>query len=136
MREPVLVSACLLGLATRYDGKRITEPVVEILKERYLLIPVCPEQLGGLATPRPAAEILDGDGFSVLAGKARVLTHEGREVTRNFLRGAEEVLKICRMLRIRRAFLKAKSPSCGLTPRVGVTAALLLSEGVEILELG
>ena len=136
MREPVLLSACLLGLATRYDGKRIEEPLVESLKERYFLIPACPEQLGGLATPRPAAEILEGDGFSVLSGKARVVNRKGEEVTEAFLRGAREVLRICRTLGIKRAFLKAKSPSCGLSPAPGVTAALLLSEGIEILEIG
>ncbi len=136
MREPVLISACLLGLATRYDGKRLEEPLIESLKERYLLIPACPEQLGGLPTPRPAAEILEGDGFSVLSGKARVVNRRGQDVTEAFLRGAGEVLRICRTLGIKRAFLKAKSPSCGLSPAAGVTAALLFLEGLEITEIG
>ncbi|OAQ21810.1 DUF523 domain-containing protein [Thermosulfurimonas dismutans] len=136
MREPVLISACLLGLATRYDGEILSEPVVTILKERYLLIPACPEQLGGLSTPRPAAEILEGDGLAVLSGKARVVNRQGEEVTEAFVRGAREVLKICQTLGIRRAFLKARSPSCGLSPKLGVTAALLLSKGLEVYELG
>ncbi len=137
MNEPVLVSACLLGLNTRYDGKVLPkEPVIEALKERYLLIPACPEQLGGLSTPRPAAEILEGDGFSVLSGKARVVNRRGQDVTEAFLRGAREVLRVARFLGIRRAVLKARSPSCGLSPKVGVTAALLLSEGLEVYELG
>ncbi|MBX6422850.1 DUF523 domain-containing protein [Thermosulfurimonas sp. F29] len=136
MREPVLVSACLLGLATRYDGKILFEPAVSSLKERYLLVPACPEQLGGLPTPRPAAEILEGDGFAVLSGRARVVNRRGEEVTGAFVEGAREVLKICRFLGIKRAFLKARSPSCGLTPAVGVTAALLLSAGLEVYELG
>jgi len=136
VREPALISACLLGLATRYDGKILLEPEVEFLKERYLLVPVCPEQLGGLPTPRPGAEILEGDGLAVLSGKARVLNLEGEDVTEAFVQGAREVLKICRALGIRRAFLKARSPSCGLYPKLGVTAALLLSEGLEVFEVG
>ena len=136
MREPVLISACLLGLATRYDGKILLEPEVEFLKERYLLVPVCPEQLGGLSTPRPPAEILEGDGLAVLSGKAGVLNLEGEDVTEAFVQGAREVLKICRALGIRRAFFKARSPSCGLSPKLGVTAALLLSEGLDLIEVG
>ncbi len=136
MREPLLVSACLLGLATRYDGQILYEPLTESLRKRYLLVPVCPEQLGGLPTPRPAAEIIEGDGLAVLSGKARVVNLRGEDVTEAFLRGAREVLRVARFLGIRRAVLKARSPSCGLSPKVGVTAALLLSEGLEVYELG
>ncbi|QJA06251.1 DUF523 domain-containing protein [Thermosulfurimonas marina] len=133
MRETVLVSACLLGLATRYDGKRLLEPRARDLLERYRVVPVCPEQLGGLPTPRPPAEILGGDGGAVLSGAARVINARGEDVTGAFLRGAEEVLRLARLLGARQAFLKAQSPSCGLHP-LGVTAALLLREGLEVYE--
>ena len=133
--EPVLVSACLLGLRTRYDGGRLSEPLAEALLGHYRVIPVCPEQLGGLPTPRPPAEILGGDGAEVLSGTARVVNAQGEDVTRAFLCGAEEVLRLARLFGVRRAFLKAGSPSCGLDP-LGVTAALLLREGLELYELG
>jgi len=109
--------------------------MAETLLKRFRLIPVCPEQLGGLPTPRPPAEILGGDGADVLSGTARVINLRGEEVTEAFMRGAEEVLRLARLLGVRRAFLKAKSPSCGLEP-LGVTAALLLREGLELHEWG
>ncbi len=136
MRQPAIVSACLFGLRTRYDARLFEIGLVTEFIRNHLLIPVCPEQLGGLSTPRAPAEIVSGDGWAVLSGEARVLNRIGEDVTEAFVRGAEEVLKICRTLGIRRAFLKARSPSCGLSPKVGVTAALLLSEGLEVYELG
>lgn len=97
-------------------------------------LPVCPEQLGGLPTPRPAADLIGGDGDAVLAGRARVLTREGRDVTSHFCRGASQCLALAQAQNIRRAYLKGGSPSCGLSPRPGVTAALLLQNGIEIIE--
>ena len=136
MEHPViyLVSACLLGLATRYDGK--SRPSEKYRRELGggIVIPFCPEQLGGLPTPRPAADLVDGDGHDVLAGRARVVTHEGDDVTRFFIHGAEQVLAIARSQTVQSVFLKARSPSCGLSPQVGVTAALLLSHGYTVRE--
>jgi uncharacterized protein YbbK (DUF523 family) len=132
--EIVLVSACLAGLCTRYDGKLRPSPAcLEELAGRHWL-PVCPEQLGGLPTPRPAADLAGGDGFAVLAGRARVVTRDGQDVTRHFLQGARQCLALVQAQNIRRAYLKAGSPSCGLTPRTGVTAALLRQHGIEVVE--
>ena len=100
----------------------------------YHWIPVCPEQLGGLATPRTAADMVGGDGHDVLAGKAKVLNREGIDVTNQFIRGAKQCLAIAQAQGIETAFLKAKSPSCGLQPKIGVTAALLTQHGIRVIE--
>jgi uncharacterized protein YbbK (DUF523 family) len=132
--EIVLVSACLAGLCTRYDGRLRPSPAcLEALAGTHWL-PVCPEQLGGLPTPRPAADLTFGDGYDVLAGRSRVVTEGGQDVTRNFLQGARQCLALAQAQHIRRAYLKARSPSCGLTPRIGVTAAFLVQHGIEVVE--
>lgn len=130
-----LVSACLLGLKTRYDGRVISSEACRKAAEGAVTIPVCPEQLGGLSTPRPAADLVGGDGHDVLSGKARVITRGGLDVTESFILGARQVLEIARLHEIIAVFLKAKSPSCGLTPKAGVTAALLQAEGYAIVEM-
>lgn len=96
-------SACLLGIKCRYDGKiKPCKKVLELAKKE-ILIPVCPEQLGGLSTPREPAE---------QRGK-KVFTKSGKDVTENFLRGAEQILKLARLFGTREAILKQRSPSCG-----------------------
>ena len=139
-----LVSACLLGVKCRYDGKDAFEPrLLELVKSGELL-PVCPEQLGGLPTPRQRAWVVGGDGWDVLSEKAKVLTENGKEVTDNFIRGAEEVLKLARLFGATEAILKTGSPSCGLGEirepfsekpmrGDGVTAALLEKHGLRVL---
>ncbi|MFA6047917.1 MAG: DUF523 domain-containing protein [Parcubacteria group bacterium] len=98
-----LCSACLLGVNCRYDGKnKANEKVLELSKKEKL-IPVCPEQLGGLPTPRTKSEILDG----------KVITEKGEDVTEKFQKGAEETLKIAKENNITEAILKQESPSCG-----------------------
>jgi len=124
-----LVSACLVGLNTRYDGELQLSPECRMRLAGALWIPVCPEQLGGLATPRPAAMLVGGDGRDVLAGRGRVVNKEGEEVTDAFVRGARQVLQIASSLPITGALLKAKSPSCGRSPNIGVTWALLEAHG-------
>lgn len=129
-----LVSACLVGLQTRYDCQiKLSKECLREL-EGAIWIPVCPEQLGGLPTPRAPANLAGGDGFDVLDGRARVVTGKGVDVTKEFIRGAQQVLEIVRKQSVREVFLKSKSPSCGLTPQTGVTAALLKREGVEVRE--
>jgi uncharacterized protein YbbK (DUF523 family) len=130
-----LASGCLTGLKTRYDGRIITSAACIKAVEGGVCIPVCPEQLGGLPTPRTAADLVGGDGHDVLAGRARVLDRTGVDVTENFILGARQVLAIARQHDTEKVFLKARSPSCGLAPKVGVTAALLQVEGYEIVEL-
>ena len=139
----VLVSACLLGLPTRYDGaaKPDRELLEQLRSEGHTPIPVCPEQLGGLPTPRPPAEIDRDDGQAVLAGRALVVTLEGRDVTECYLRGADAALRIARLLGCRAAWLKENSPACGVhrlkrgeraVPGRGVAAARLEAGGVEV----
>ena len=130
-----LASACLTGLKTRYDGKIIQSAACKKAVEGAVCIPVCPEQLGGLPTPRVAADLVGGDGHDVLAGHARVITRDGLDVTGNFILGARQVLEIARQHDIAKIFLKVGSPSCGLASKIGVTAALLQNEGYTIIEM-
>ena len=133
--EIYLVSSCLLGLKTRYDGKILpAEPYRDALAGA-LCIPVCPEQLGGLPTPRTAADLVEGDGYDVLAGRARVVNRAGVDVTENFILGARQVVQIARLVGADRIILKAGSPSCGLGPKTGVAAALLQEEGFKVIEM-
>jgi len=98
-----LCSACLLGARCRYDGKsKPNKKVMELLKKE-ILIPVCPEQLGGMQTPREPSE---------QRGK-KVVSKSGKDVTENFQVGAMETLKIAKLLEINEAILKQRSPSCG-----------------------
>jgi uncharacterized protein YbbK (DUF523 family) len=130
-----LVSACLMGLKTRYDGKVVESAVCRKAVQGGVCIPVCPEQLGGLSTPRTAADLVGGDGCDVLEGRARIVTRDGDDVTENFILGARQVLEIARKQDIAKVFLKAKSPSCGLAPQIGVMASLLKAEGFTIVEM-
>ena len=97
-------------------------------------MPVCPEQLGGLPTPRAAAKICGGDGYDVLKGAAKVINRLGNDVTEQFVRGAEMVLAIAKAQQVDGVFLKSRSPSCGLQPEIGVTAALLSINVYELEE--
>lgn len=139
MIEKCLVSACLVGLCTRYDGQSKAHAKCLSQLEGLHWIPVCPEQLGGLPTPRPPARLINGDGHDVLDGKAQVLDRQGRDVSAQFIRGARMVLAIARAQGIELCLLKSKSPSCGLahsidgTGLTGVTAALLAREGLRLL---
>jgi uncharacterized protein YbbK (DUF523 family) len=137
----IIVSACLVGLKTRYDGDDNLIEAIRELVARGEAIPICPEQLGGLPTPRTPADLSGGDGGAVLDGAASVVDRNGIDVTEAFRRGAEESLSVARMTGATLAILKERSPSCGLR-RVwidgeladgrGVTAALLERHGVRI----
>lgn len=134
--KPVyIISSCLFGLLTRYDGKVKQYPkALEFLKHATL-IPLCPEQLGGLSTPREAADITGGSGDDVLRHKAKVLTKSGHDVTDAFILGAEQVLQIVQSQNIKKAILKARSPSCGVHAVTGVTTALLQKHNIETVEI-
>ena len=130
-----MASACLLGVCCRYDGA--ARPVDECIRlaREAVLVPFCPEQLGGLPTPRPPAEIRGGDGADVLAGRAGVFrVEDGVEVTRAFVRGAEEALRIAETVGARGFVVKGGSPSCGWGRVRGVCAALAAARGYEIME--
>ena len=130
----LLISACLLGIPCRYDGASKPHPLAKALAETHHLVPVCPEQLGGLATPRPPAE-RQGD---------RVTARTGADVTAAYRRGAEAALELCRLLDVQAAVLKERSPSCGhgeiydgtfsgtRIPGDGVTAELLSAHGIPV----
>lgn len=129
-----IVSSCLMGLCTRYDARQ--KPNSDCIRslQQSAWIPVCPEQLGGLPTPRERAIVTGGDGHDVLAGRAKVITENGIDVTENFIRGAAQVLQLARAKSITSAVLKSKSPSCGIHENIGVTAALLQSHGFTLHE--
>lgn len=138
-----LVSACLLGIDCKYNSKNNLNEKATKLGSNVL--PFCPEQLGGLSTPRPPAEIIGGDGKSVLLGNAKVITDTGTDVTANFIKGAEMSAKLADLTKAKLAVLKAHSPSCGVNciydgtfsrskhKGDGVTAALLKQKGVHVI---
>jgi len=125
----------LIGVRCRYDGRSKPNRKVVELAKKEVLIPVCPEQLGGLSTPREPSERRGN----------RVLTKSGKDVTENFERGAKEVLRLAKLLCIKEAVLAQGSPSCGcgkiydgtfsgkIVKGDGVTAALLKRNGIRVL---
>lgn len=130
----ILVSACLLGVCCRYDGKdNMVDEILKLRKEHHL-IPICPEVYGGLATPRDSAEICNG----------RVMTSTGGDVTEAFTKGAKEALRLATLFGCKVAILKEKSPSCGfgmiydgthsrkLIAGNGMTAQLLADHGITV----
>ncbi len=128
-----LISACLLGVNCRYDGTNCLQEEERVRAVREALIPVCPEQLGGLGTPRTPMQIIGGMGADVVDGTARVVNADGEDVTAHLLKGAEEVVKIATLLGIREAIMKRNSPSCGSDERLeGVTTALLRRKGMQV----
>lgn len=141
--KPVLVSACLLGQRCRYDGRHNADEVLqrELASRGEHAVPFCPEQAGGLATPRPAAWIETRSASAVVDGEDRVIANTGADVTAEFLAGAQAALDKCRAEGIERAYLKERSPSCGvrhthvadaLVDGPGVTAELLRRNGVAV----
>lgn len=134
----ILVSACLCGVNCKYNGENnLNEEMLELLKKGEALL-ICPEQMGGLETPRRPSEI------RIINGETKVFMDDGRDVTDNYKKGAEEVLRLAKELNINKAILRKKSPSCGcgeiydgtftgtLTKGNGITAALLLDNGIEV----
>lgn len=133
-----IISACLAGVDCKYNGKNNKNDKILKLVEEGKAILVCPEQLGGLSTPRLPSEIVVKDG------KKKVLANDGTDVTENFLKGAEETLKIAKMMGINKAILKVRSPSCGYGEIYdgtfsgttkhgnGVTAELLEKNGIKL----
>ncbi len=133
-REIVIVSACLVGIASRYDGKVKTNKKCLRHLENKIWIPVCPEQLGGLPTPRSPAALNNGDGFAVLRGEQQIISQNGKDVTEKFIRGAKIVAEIAQALQVKKVFLKSKSPSCAVSGKCGVTAAYLTECGFDLHE--
>ena len=132
--EKLLISACILGTNCKYNGNNNYNPLVEKLKERYILIPICPEEMGGLSTPRNPSEILND----------KVISSKGDDVTNNFISGANKALDITKKENISNALLKEGSPSCGSNyiydgtftktkiNGMGITARLLKNNNIKI----
>lgn len=134
-KKMIFVSACLVGINCKYNGKNnYDERIFNLVKEGKA-IPICPEQLGGLPTPRYASEIKDG----------KVINKNNEDVTSQFKNGANEVLNLAQKLNIKKAILQPRSPSCGcgkiyngnfdgnLVDGNGVTADILIKNGIEVI---
>ena len=133
--EPVLVSACLLGIPCRWHGRRPKkrEKLIRRLGRRYVIVPICPEQLGGMPTPR-TGETLHGTGAQVFDEGLRIIAPEtGKDVTRFHVDGARYALEIAEIIGTKRAYLKGGSPSCD---REGVTGEMLARGGVKVIRVG
>lgn len=140
-----LCSACLLGVRCRYDGKSKANKKVLELAKKETLIPFCPEQLGGLPTPRPSTEIYNGSGEDVLNNKTKVIDQNNKDISREFVLGAQETLNIAKLFSVKEAILKQRSPSCGcgqiydgtfsknIIKGDGVTTALLKQNDIEVV---
>jgi len=141
----IIVSACLYGVNCRYDGKSSENAkIINAFKEDQIIL-VCPEELGGLKTPRTPCEIYKGTGKEVLNGLCKVKSSKGEDFTSYFIKGAEETLKIAKTFDVKKAILKSKSPSCGLNTIYngdfdktlvkgnGVTAQLLINNGIDVI---
>jgi len=144
----ILVSACLVGQAVRYDGRHSLAPdlVRELAGRPHLAL--CPELLGGLGVPRPPARFSGArpgrEGRDVLEGRARLVTPEGQDVTAAYLAGAQQVLAVARAAGVEAAWLKDRSPACAWDPQgrnplggpgMGVLAALLVRHGIAVREV-
>ena len=139
-----LISACLLGVNCNFKAENWLK--LELLEEfqKGNLFPVCPEVLGGLSVPRVPAEIQGGTGVDVIEGKAKVVNMHGQDVTEQFLKGAQEALRIAQAVDAKEALLTERSPSCGcglifdgsfkdkFVVGDGVTAALLKKNGIKV----
>ncbi len=133
--EKILVSACLLGINCKYNGlNNKNDKVLEFIKDKEI-IPICPEIMGGLSTPRNPSEISNG----------KVITKEGKDVTSNYIKGAKETLYLAKLLNVKKALLKSHSPSCGkgkiydgsfsstLVNGDGITAKILKDNDIEVI---
>jgi len=139
-----LISACLCGINSKYNGGNNLNPYWLEMLARGELIPVCPEQMGGLPTPRFPCELTGGDGYDVLKAKALAVTRNGQDITENLLKGATETLNMAHHAKVEGAIFQSRSPSCGcgliydgtfrkkLIQGDGVTTALLKQNGLPV----
>ena len=133
--KKILISACLVGDKTKYNGESNYNPLVEKLLEKYELVPFCPESEGGLRIPRKPSEIRN----------KKVFSQDGKDVTKYFIEGAKKAYNVCQYLGIDTAILKESSPSCGTNlvydgtfsntkiPGMGITASYLKTKGIRVL---
>jgi uncharacterized protein YbbK (DUF523 family) len=147
-RHAILVSACLLDIPCRYNGLLAENRLnPELIKRVYPhIVPICPEQLAGLPTPRKPVEIRGGDGFDVLRQQASVTSQDGEDFTAQFIKGAEITLLIAKTIGATQMITQLRSPSCSsqfiydgaychkLIKGFGVTAALLLQHDIALID--
>jgi uncharacterized protein YbbK (DUF523 family) len=135
----IIVSSCLCGINCKYNGKNnLNENILKLVNEG-LAVPICPEQLGGLKTPRKPAEIIEENG------KLKVVTSEGTDVTKEYIKGAKRACEIAKLVGAKKAILQRRSPSCGLNKIYdgsfskklisgnGITVRLFLENGIEVI---
>lgn len=145
----VLISACLLGLNTKYSGNNnIDISLVDYFSQNSIeFFPMCPEQIGGLKTPRQACEIEKGfNSKDILNGNGRILSKDGRDYTKNYLSGALQILEFCKTFKVTHAILQPRSPSCGfsevydgtfmgsLIEGNGILTQLLIDNGIKVVK--
>jgi len=133
--KPVLISTCFLGIPCRWHGRRPKrrDALIARLKKKYVLVPVCPEQLGGMSTPRTGETLKGGTGADVLNGRLRIVAPEtGCDVTDFYLKGSEYTLEIARIVGAERVYLKGGSPACD---RDGVTGEMLQRAGIKVIRV-
>ncbi|MDI6801123.1 MAG: DUF523 domain-containing protein [Thermodesulfovibrionales bacterium] len=142
----IIVSACLAAFNTRYDGTNCAHPEIIEIVASGKAIPLCPEQLGGLSTPRPVISFIGGAGNELIKRTIGVMAIgvDSIDYSENLLNGANEVLRISKMYNIKKAILKEGSPSCGVfkvwvnSKKVngcGVTTAVLRANGIEVVAI-
>lgn len=141
----IMVSACLFGVDCKYNGESNRSPELVAALQNEQVVLICPEQSGGLPTPRPPCEIVGGDGYDVLKGTARVMNNNGEDLSQAFIKGAQNVALIAEAVKPDLIILKSRSPSCGVgsiydgtftsTSRQGdgVACALLKQKGLKVL---
>ena len=135
-KPPVLISACFLGFPCRWHGRPAArrDKLIDDLKKKYVIVPVCPEQLGGMSTPRTSETLCGHTGADVLDGRYRIIAPEtGEDVTRFHVNGSRYVLDIAQTIGAARAYLKGGSPTCD---KEGVTGELLRRNGVRVIRVG
>ncbi len=133
--EPDFISTCLLGVPTRWHGRRAKrrDTLIERLKKRYILVPVCPEQLGGMSTPRTGETLEGATGADVLDKGVRIIAPEnGKDVTAYHVNGAKYALELARIIGIKRAYLKSGSPSCN---KEGLAGEILTRAGIKVIRI-
>jgi uncharacterized protein YbbK (DUF523 family) len=141
----IVISSCLAGLKVRYNGTDCLDTNIEEFIKKENIRTVCPELLGGFSTPREPAEIVGGNGYDVLDGKAFVKDAKGNDVTQMYIEGANKTLVFIKDLEAEMVVLKENSPSCGSgsiytgnfdgtkMSGVGVTTALLRRNGIKVV---
>jgi uncharacterized protein YbbK (DUF523 family) len=133
--EPALISACFLGIPCRWHGRRAKrrDALLERLKKKYVLVPVWPEQLGGMPTPRSGEYLRGGTGADVLDGRLRIVDPAtGEDLTEFHVNGSRYTLEIAEAIGAQRAYLKGGSPCCD---RDGVTGEFLRRAGIEVVRV-